>query len=123
MLDHVSISVTNFEKSKAFYTAILAPLGFAPQMEFPGGVGYGKSGSGIPAFWIGQAAAPSTNGHIAFQAPTREAVRMFHAAGLRSGGRDEGEPGLRAHYHPNYYAAFLWDPDGYKIEAVIHTPE
>jgi catechol 2,3-dioxygenase-like lactoylglutathione lyase family enzyme len=123
MLDHVSITVSSFEKSKAFYTAILAPLGVTPQMEFPGGAGFGRTGSGIPAFWIGEGGAPSRGGHVAFQAPSREAVRKFHAAGLAAGGRDEGEPGLRPHYHENYYAAFLWDPDGYKVEAVIHTPE
>ena len=123
MLDHVSITVSSFERSKAFYTAILAPLGVTPQMEFPGGAGFGRAGSGIPAFWIGEGGGPSRGGHVAFQAPSREAVRKFHAAGLAAGGRDEGEPGLRPHYHENYYAAFLWDPDGYKVEAVIHTPE
>ena len=123
MFDHVSISVSNFEKSKAFYKEILAPLGVSPQMEFPGAVGFGRDGSGVPAFWIGAGDAPSRGGHVAFQAPSREAVRRFHATGLRNGGRDEGAPGLRPQYHETYYAAFLWDPDGYKVEAVIHTPE
>ena len=123
MLDHVSIAVKNFEKSKAFYTAILAPLGVTPETEFPGAVGFGKKGSGGPDFWIGEGPQVSKGGHIAFQAPSREAVRQFHALGLKAGGQDEGAPGPRPIYHEHYYAAFLWDPDGFKVEAVIHTPE
>ena len=121
MLDHVSISVSKLEKSKAFYTAVLAPLGITPLMEFPGVVGFGRAGS--PAFWLGEGPGSARGGHVAFQAPSRDAVRRFHEAGLKAGGRDEGKPGLRPQYHPNYYAAFLWDPDGFKVEAVIHTPE
>jgi catechol 2,3-dioxygenase-like lactoylglutathione lyase family enzyme len=123
MLDHVSIFVSDLKTSKAFYTAILAPMGIAPLMEFPGVIGYGREGSGAPQFWIGVSELPSRGGHIAFQAPSRESVRRFHAAGLKTGGRDEGLPGLRPQYHEHYYAAFLFDPDGYKVEAVIHKPE
>ena len=123
MLDHVSIHVSNYERSKAFYSAVLTPLGVKPLMEFPEVTGFGKEGSGAPQFWIGRGEQVSRGGHICFQAPSREAVRRFHAAGLKAGGRDEGAPGIRADYHPNYYAAFLWDPDGFKVEAVIHTPE
>lgn len=121
MLDHVSIMVSDFEKSKSFYKAVLGPLGYKMLMEFPGVAGFGPEGPRGPAFWIGQADRPSSGGHIAFQAPSRDAVGKFHAAGLASGGKDEGAPGLRTLYHPTYYAAFLWDPDGYKVEAVIHT--
>lgn len=122
MLDHVSIYVSDYERSKAFYSAILAPLGVKPLMEFPEVVGFGREGSG-PQFWIGKRNPPSQGGHVAFGAPSREAVRLFHAAGLRAGGSDEGKPGLRPDYHPNYYASFLWDPDGYKVEAVVRTAE
>jgi catechol 2,3-dioxygenase-like lactoylglutathione lyase family enzyme len=121
MLDHVSVIVSNYEKSKAFYTGVLAALGISPLMEFPGATGFGTKETG-PYFWIGKGSA-SRGGHVAFRAPSREAVRKFHAAGLGLGGRDEGAPGLRPDYHQNYYAAFLLDPDGYKVEAVIHTPE
>jgi catechol 2,3-dioxygenase-like lactoylglutathione lyase family enzyme len=123
MLDHISLNVSDFEKSKAFYRAILATLGYEPLMEFEGGVGFGRKGSGMPQFWIGAGQPVTRGGHTAFHAISREAVQRFHAAGLAAGGRDEGAPGLRPHYHPNYYAAFLWDPDGYKVEAVIHSPE
>lgn len=122
MLDHISLNVSDYERSKAFYRAILAPLGFEPQMEFPGVTGFGRKGAG-PRFWLAGGESASRGGHVAFQAPSREAVRKFYAAGLAAGGRDEGAPGLREMYHPDYYAAFLLDPDGYKIEAVIHTPE
>lgn len=122
MLDHVSVSVSDYDKSKAFYVAILAPLGVKPLMEFPDVTGFGREGSG-PQFWMGKRKTPSQGGHVAFQAPSREAVRRFHAAGLLAGGQDDGKPGLRPDYHPNYYAAFLLDPDGYKVEAVTHTPE
>jgi catechol 2,3-dioxygenase-like lactoylglutathione lyase family enzyme len=121
MLDHVSIPVSNFEKSKVFYTSILAPLGITPLMEFPGAAGFGREGA--PAFWIGMGESAGRGGHVAFRATSREAVRRFHEAGLKAGGKDEGAPGLRAQYHPNYYAAFLLDPDGFKVEAVVHTPE
>lgn len=123
MLDHVSINVSDYEKSKAFYKAVLAPLGVEILMEFPGAAGFGLKGSGKPQFWLGAGQPASRGGHIAFVAPSREGVRQFHAAGLRLGGRDEGAPGPRPLYHANYYGGFLWDLDGYKIEAVIHTPE
>ena len=123
MFDHVSVIVSDLNAGKAFYGGILAPLGIAPVMEFPGVIGFGREGSTDADFWIGVAEHTSRGGHIAFRAPSREAVRRFHAAGLKAGGRDEGQPDLRPQYHEHYYAAFLWDPDGYKVEAVIHTPE
>lgn len=129
MLDHVSIGVTNVKRSKAFYDAVLAPLGMAPAMpiEIQGqlvGVGYGKPGK--PSFWIqlpinGQPASMGNGVHIAFRADAREAVDAFYLAALDQGGIDDGKPGLRSEYHPDYYGAFVRDPDGNKIEAVSHT--
>ncbi len=129
MLDHVSIGLTNVKRSKAFYDAVLAPLGMAPVMpiEIQGqlvGVGYGKPGK--PSFWIqlpidGQPASMGNGVHIAFRADAREAVDAFYLAALDQGGIDDGKPGLRSEYHPDYYGAFVRDPDGNKIEAVSHT--
>jgi catechol 2,3-dioxygenase-like lactoylglutathione lyase family enzyme len=119
MLDHVGIAVTNAAKAKGFYLAALAPLGIAPIMEFPDAIGFGASGK--PFFWIG-VAETATPLHVAFVAADRATVDAFHKAALAAGGRDNGGPGLRAHYHPNYYGAFVLDPDGHNIEAVCHTP-
>lgn len=128
MLDHVGLSVTNYEKSKAFYEAALAPLGYAPLMVVPkehtGGIGV--CGFGVapkPDFWIDGAGRPSPKLHVSFRADTRGAVDAFHTAAMKAGGRDNGGPALRPHYHPNYYGAFVFDPDGHNIEAVCHTPE
>jgi len=131
MLDHVVVPVKDYERSKAFYTKILAPLGYELVMEpMPRMGGFGKAGK--PAFWIGEqrptywTAAHVTSQspiHVAFSAPSRAAVAAFHAAALAAGGSDNGGPGLRPVYHPNYYGAFVLDPDGNNVEAVIHTPE
>jgi catechol 2,3-dioxygenase-like lactoylglutathione lyase family enzyme len=120
MLDHIGIAVTHIEKSKSFYIPALAPLGIAIVMEFPEAVGLGAEQK--PFFWLGKAdgAAPV---HVAFAAKTRAAVDAFHKAALAAGGRDNGGPGLRPHYHAHYYGAFVLDPDGHNIEAVCHTPE
>jgi catechol 2,3-dioxygenase-like lactoylglutathione lyase family enzyme len=124
MIDHVGFPVSDFVKSKAFYDAALAPLGIKPIMEvtpeMSGGgqfVGYGDS---RPFFWIGTGERIAENVHVAFAAPSRAVVEAFHAAALSAGGSDNGAPGLRPHYHPNYYGAFVRDPDGNNIEAVFH---
>lgn len=130
-LDHVSIGVRNVNSAKAFYDAILEPLGMRPVMpvEVPGvgfvSVGYGDEGSQKPVFWIGfpinRGVASAGNGaHLAFRAPSREAVDAFYLAALDRGGYEDGSPGLRTEYHPDYYGAFVRDADGNKIEAVHH---
>ena len=119
MLDHVTLRVHDLAASKAFYVSVLEPLGYAVVMDFPEGLGLGVGGK--PDFWLTEDRVASPQ-HLAFAAPSRAAVDAFHAAGLAAGGRDNGAPGLRVHYHPNYYGAFIDDPSGHHIEAVIHTP-
>ena len=119
MLDHVSIGVRDIARSKRFYDAALAPLGYGCKSESAGSLGYGRDGV---ALWIGAVARPvppdeQSNLHFCFTAPTRAGVDEFHSAALRAGGRDNGAPGLRADYGPDYYAAFVVDPDGYRLEA------
>ena len=119
MIDHVSIGVPDVAKAKRFYDAALKPLGYACLSEGEGSLGYGRD---AVALWIGAAERPvpadeKSGLHVCFAAPTRKSVDAFHAAALKSGGRDNGKPGLRADYGPNYYAAFVVDPDGYRIEA------
>ncbi len=126
MIDHLGLTVSEFNRSKAFYDAALKPLGVSVVMqvgaEVTGGhpyVGYGKD---RPVFWVG-ADGPSTGPlHVAFTAQTRAEVDAFYAAAMAAGGRDNGAPGIRAHYHPNYYGAFVLDPDGTNVEAVCHAP-
>jgi catechol 2,3-dioxygenase-like lactoylglutathione lyase family enzyme len=121
MLDHTGINISNFETSKEFYTQVLAPLGYQLSKEFNGAMaGFGIEGE--PDFWIMQGEVNTPRIHIAFRAQTRDLVRAFYQAALESGGRDNGAPGLRTHYHPEYYAAFILDPDGHNIEAVCHVP-
>jgi catechol 2,3-dioxygenase-like lactoylglutathione lyase family enzyme len=119
MIDHVSIGVRNVAASKRFYDAALKPLGYKCLSDSPGSLGYGAE---APAFWVNAAdnPVPADGGsglHFCFSASSRESVDAFHAGGLTSGGRDNGHPGLRADYGAGYYAAFLIDPDGYRIEA------
>jgi catechol 2,3-dioxygenase-like lactoylglutathione lyase family enzyme len=121
MLDHVGIEVSDLHRSKAFYSAALAPLGYSLAYEFEGGAGFG-SAEGVPDFWL-HAGDPKTGTHVAFQTKERGAVHAFHEAGLAAGGRDNGPPGPRPHYGPTYYAAFVHDPDGHNVEAVCHEPE
>ncbi|MCS0496746.1 VOC family protein [Ancylobacter sp. MQZ15Z-1] len=136
VIEHMSIGVSNYERSLAFYDAVLAPLGLVRVMSHPepegesacwGPAGELPSPEGTPGaapFWIqhrSEAIVPVPGFHLCFMAPDRDAVRAFHAAGLLAGGRDEGAPGLRPHYGEGYYAAFLFDPDGWKIEAVTYT--
>lgn len=125
MLDHLGLTVSDFKRAKAFYDAALAPLGVAVMMEVTpeqtGGtshLGYGSDGK--PYFWIGDGGATTGSLHVAFVAPDRATVDAFYAAALAAGGRDNGPPGLREHYHPTYYGAFVLDPDGHNIEAVCH---
>jgi catechol 2,3-dioxygenase-like lactoylglutathione lyase family enzyme len=121
ILDHVTLRVRDVARSRAFYVAALAPLGISVLMENQGAVGFGKPGK--PQFWLGPGYAPSGPLHVAFVAADRTQVRAFHAAALAAGGTDHGAPGLRPHYHRNYYGAFVLDPDGNNAEAVCRLPE
>lgn len=128
MLDHIGLTVSDFARARAFFDAALAPLGIAKVMEAPpeltGGenhMGYGSEGR--PYFWIGTGGPPTGRLHVAFAAGDRAKVDAFYAAALAAGGTDNGPPGVRAHYHPNYYGAFVLDPDGHNIEAVCHAPQ
>lgn len=128
MLDHIGFAVSDYERSKAFYLAVLAPLGYGLVMEVSaeetGSTAYGGFGANQkPEFWIGGGgAAIQGRLHVAFAAADRKAVHAFHKTALAAGGRDNGPPGLRPEYHPNYYGAFVLDPDGHNIEAVCHAP-
>ena len=120
MIDHLTVSVRNVKKTKAFYVKALKPLGYAPRMEFPGVVGFGDKLK--PYFWIKQAKVVTAPQHVAFIAKTRAAVDAFYKAALKAGAKDDGPPGVRAHYHAHYYGAFVIDPNGHPIEAVCHAP-
>jgi len=124
VLDHVAINVSDAGRSRAFYEAALAPLGYRAAMEpAPGSVGFfaESSGGAVGSFWIHDTRRPVTAGHVAFAAPDRATVDAFHAAAIAAGGTDNGAPGPRP-YHPNYYGAFVLDPDGVNVEAVCHLP-
>ncbi|HEY2835159.1 MAG TPA: VOC family protein [Rhizomicrobium sp.] len=125
MLDHVGVYVTDIAKAKRFYDLALAPLGITKIREVTAAETGGYDGAGYgnerPFFWIGVTAA-ATPTHVAFRAKDRATVDAFYKAALAGGGRDNGAPGLRAYYHPNYYGAFVLDPDGHNIEAVCHEP-
>jgi catechol 2,3-dioxygenase-like lactoylglutathione lyase family enzyme len=124
MLDHVGIEVSDFERSKAFYTQALEPLGIRLLMEpVEGAAGFGSDTEygPKPYFWVAARERPVVSGaHISFGARTPELVDAFHAAALSAGGTDNGAPGPRPIYHPGYYGAFVLDPDGNNIEAVCH---
>lgn len=126
MLDHAGFPVSDYARSKAFYLQALAPLGYALVMEVQQhendapAAGFGANGK--PDLWIGGEGGLQRPIHIAIAAQDRAAVDAFYRAALAAGGKDNGAPGLRPHYHPNYYAAFVLDPDGHNIEAVCHTP-
>ncbi|MHA6692153.1 VOC family protein [Devosia sp. A449] len=126
MIDHVGILVSDWAKSQAFYDATLGALGatllqLVPE-QYTGGVKVGGYGRQKPDFWMTESQTPGGGRHYAFAAQSRAEVDAFHAAAMAAGGRDNGAPGLRADYHPNYYAAFVIDPDGNNIEAVCHAP-
>ena len=126
MIDHTGLNVSDYPKSKAFYLAALAPLGYQVVMELPSSmVPQGAMGLGVPPkpdFWVAGGKRNSPPLHIAFRAQNRAQVDAFYKAAMAAGGRDNGPPGIRAHYHPNYYGAFVLDPDGHNIEAVCHDP-
>jgi catechol 2,3-dioxygenase-like lactoylglutathione lyase family enzyme len=117
MIDHLTLTVRDLGRSKDFYREVLEPLGYGLAMEFDGTCGFGAEGK--PSLWLGEGEASSPL-HLAFLARDRPSIDLFHLAALKAGGKDNGPPGVRAHYHPNYYAAFVIDPDGHNIEAVCH---
>jgi catechol 2,3-dioxygenase-like lactoylglutathione lyase family enzyme len=125
MLDHVSIGVHDSSSSKRFYDAALEPLGYSCLSQSTGSLGYGAE---TVRLWVNDAGRPvpadkGSGLHFCFAAPTRASVDAFHAAALREGGKDNGAPGLRASYGDNYYAAFVIDPDGYRLEAYCGKAE
>lgn len=127
MIDHIGIRVSNLQKSKAFYLAAFAPIHYQLLMEFPAVVtgtvdvaGFGEAPK--PDFWISEAVGAISPVHVAICVSSRTEVDAFYNAALEAGGRDNGAPGLRPHYHPDYYGAFILDPDGHNIEAVCHQP-
>lgn len=127
MIDHIGFAVTDVKRSRRFYDAALAPLGITVLVTIPPDqnpqrgtvLGYGKDGH--PFFWIGDNERVGEGTHIAFRAESRAQVEAFHAAAVAAGGTDNGAPGLREHYGPNYYAAFVRDPDGVNVEAVTYA--
>ena len=121
MIDHVTANVGDFEQAKGFYAKALAPLGYSVEAEFPGAAGFG-TGQGMADFWISSQEERGAT-HVAFTANDRASVDKFYEAALAAGGKDNGAPGIRAHYHENFYAAFVHDADGNNIEAVCHKPE
>jgi len=135
MIDHMGLGVSDLARATEFYLKVLAPLGYGIVMEVSAeetghgaAVGFGSPGkaedfqSGKPSFWIGEGEHPASPIHVAFLAPSRAGVDAFYRAAIAAGGKDNGPPGLRPHYHANYYAAFVFDPDGNNVEAVCHAP-
>jgi catechol 2,3-dioxygenase-like lactoylglutathione lyase family enzyme len=127
MFDHLSISTTNLNAAKQFYTKALAPLGIKMLMEITPemtGTDDAYFGFGVdrPQFWIAKGEKMQRGTHVAFSADSRKTVDAFYKAAIAAGGTDNGKPGLRPHYHENYYGAFVLDPDGHNIEAVCHKP-
>jgi len=124
MIDHIAFDVADIGRSRAFYAAALAPLGYRVVAQEKDGdatvVMFGVEG---PEFVIADKDRPGEANHIAFRAETRAQVDAFHAAALQAGGRDNGRPGVRENYRPTYYAAFVFDPDGFNVEAVCHAPQ
>ena len=128
MLDHIDFAAIDLARSRAFYESTLAPLGMALLMEIDRTQGDGHKGVGFgsadrPVFWIGAGQPPAGRLHVAFAAQSRAAVDAFHKAAVAAGGIDNGAPGLRPRYHPDYYTAFVLEPDGHNIEAVCHRKE
>ncbi len=121
MFDHLGLGVTDYAASKAFFLKSLEPLGAGIVMEGEHGLGIGPKAK--PSLWLFQTSDKPTPMHLAFTAETRQQVQDFYRAALEAGGKDNGAPGLRPHYHPNYYGAFVIGPDGHNVEAVCHRPE
>ena len=125
IIDHIGLTVSDLARAKAFYTAALAPLGMKQVAEVPASrtgngdaAGFGKEPPG--QLWLSEGSQTSPRVHIALVAASRAEVDAFYAAALAAGGKDNGPPGIRAHYHPDYYGAFVLDPDGHNIESVCH---
>jgi catechol 2,3-dioxygenase-like lactoylglutathione lyase family enzyme len=123
MLDHVSIGVRDLARARRFYDAALKPLGYTCLSDGADALGYGRDRIGLWLLAVERPVAPDDRSslHLCFAAPTRASVDAFHAAALADGGRNNGDPGLRADYGDNYYAGFVVDPDGYRIEAYCHA--
>lgn len=121
MFDHVGLNVRDYQKSRAFYERALASLGWTVSMEFDQHKAVAFGTTDKPEFWIVEREPFGTGTHVAFTADDRATVDAFHAAAVAAGGRDNGPPGLREHYHPTYYAAFVLDPDENNVEVVCHT--
>ncbi|MGD0503165.1 MAG: VOC family protein [Steroidobacteraceae bacterium] len=127
MIDHTGLSVSDYPRSKDFYVKTLGAIGYRLLAEFPAAqtgsvdvAGFGEPPK--PDFWIAKGIANKPVVHVAFRVPNRRLVDAFYQAGIAAGGRDNGPPGPRPHYHQNYYGAFVLDPDGHNIEAVCHEP-
>ena len=121
IIDHVGLTVGDYEKSKQFFSRALAPLGIELAMEISGYAGFGKSGK--PEFWVEGGSETHRPMHIAFIADNRDQVKAFYAAAMAAGGKDNGPPGIREIYPPNYFGAFVIGPDGHNVEAVCHKAE
>lgn len=128
MIDHTGVTVSDFERSKQFYQTVLAAIGYELLAIFPASVtgrtdvaGFGEDGK--PDFWIYKGVPNNPPVHVAFRVSERRLVHAFHQAALDAGGRDNGPPGPRSHYHAGYYGGFILDPDGHNIEAVYHAPQ
>src|SRR5262245_25429986 len=119
MIDHIGVAVSDLERSIAFYTKALAPLGYTLIMKWEQFAGFGVAGK--PDFWISQG-TPKDNIHVAFRANGRAKVREFYAAAMAAGGKDNGPPGVSPRYHEHYYGGFVHDPDGNNFEACCHEP-
>ena len=126
MIDHIGLAVSDFAKSKDWYAKALAPIGYKVMMEFPaeqaGGQPAAGLGDGKPDFWLAGGGPTQPHTHLAFAVKSRALVEAFYKAALAAGGRNNGPPGIRAHYHPDYYGAFVLDPDGHNVEVVCHYP-
>ena len=131
MIDHIGFAVDDIGRSRRFYEAALAPLGLSLIMDIPpeqnavggGGRALGFGAPQNPFFWVADNQRVGEGTHVAFRAESRALVDAFYAAAIAAGGRDNGGPGIRERYHPNYYAAFVFDPDGFNVEAVCHAAE
>jgi len=126
IIDHIGLAASDFDRSLAFYATALKPLGITLILQFPAdgpagraAAGFGRDGK--PELWI-SSGGPVSHMHVALTASSRAEVDAFYAAARKAGGIDNGAPGVRAHYHPHYYGAFVLDPDGYNVEAVCHFP-
>ncbi|MES1246603.1 MAG: VOC family protein [Actinomycetota bacterium] len=120
MFDHVGLNVRNYEQSKSFYAAALAPLGYGITFDNAEWHAAAFGPEGKYGFWVAEREPYGTGTHVAFTTDDRAAVDAFYAAAIAAGGTDNGPPGIREHYHPTYYAAFVHDPDGNNVEVVCH---